>query len=231
MSGKTGQYYEFGSFCLAPHERLLLHEGKPVPLPPKTFDVLLALVRNGGRLLEKSELMQAVWPDTFVEEGNLALNISNLRKALSDGRDGRAYIETVPKRGYRFVAPIVIGGASEQRPDQRSRKVGWLVAAAILATMGMGWSLWRPLRAVNRDGPEARELMVRGKYHALRSGTGEMELARDLLSQSIRIDPNSADAYSWLAYTLHQQYRVKMGSDETLADAVMHARKALALDP
>ena len=98
--------YEFGPFRLDPAERLLLRDGRAVPLTPKVFDILVLLVENGGRLLEKDELMRRVWPDSFVEEGNLTFNISVLRKALGEGHGHHPYIETVPRRGYRFVADV-----------------------------------------------------------------------------------------------------------------------------
>jgi DNA-binding winged helix-turn-helix (wHTH) protein len=79
--------------------------GGPVALPPKAFDLLLVLVENSGHLLEKDELMQRLWPDTFVEEANLPNTISLLRKALAGDGD-HPYIETVPRRGYRFVAAV-----------------------------------------------------------------------------------------------------------------------------
>ena len=97
--------YEFGRFCLNTGERVLLREGEPVPLTPKVFDILMVLVENGGRVVEKDDLMRRVWPNTFVEEGNLTQNISLLRKALGEGPNGVQFIETVPRRGYRFVAP------------------------------------------------------------------------------------------------------------------------------
>lgn len=106
LEQKPEQLYEFGVFRLDPGERLLLRAGEPVPLTPKAFDVLLVLVKEAGHLLEKEALMKAVWPDSFVEENNLADNIFRLRKALSDGEDGQRFIETVPKRGYRFVADV-----------------------------------------------------------------------------------------------------------------------------
>src|SRR5262249_53023878 len=109
MSLQTKHIYEFGPFRLDAAERLLLREGKTVPLTPKAFDLLLALVEGHGHLLEKDELLKSVWPDTFVEEANLASNISLVRKALGDGENGHRYIETVPKRGYRFVAPVRAG--------------------------------------------------------------------------------------------------------------------------
>jgi len=105
MAKQAKQLYEFGQFRLDPQERLLLRDGEPVPLSPKAFDMLLALVENGGRLLEKEELMRRLWPDSFVEEGSLAQNVSLLRKALGES-DGQKFIETVPRRGYRFIANV-----------------------------------------------------------------------------------------------------------------------------
>jgi len=106
MNQYPKRIYSFGSFRLDEAERLLLREEKPVPITPKVFDLLLVLVKHQGRLLEKDELMRAVWPDAVVEEANLSANISILRKALGDGINGQGLIETVPKRGYRFVAPV-----------------------------------------------------------------------------------------------------------------------------
>ncbi len=106
MEKKPKQLYEFGPFRLDAAERLLLRAGETVPLTPKAFDVLLALLEQPGHLLEKEVLLKAVWPDSFVEENNLADNISRLRKALCDGENGQKFIETVPKRGYRFVADV-----------------------------------------------------------------------------------------------------------------------------
>ena len=100
------QTYEFGRFCLDTAERLLLREGEPVPLTPKVYDILLVLVENGGHVVEKDDLMKRVWPSTFVEEGNLTQNISLLRKALGETPNGVQFIETVPRRGYRFVGAI-----------------------------------------------------------------------------------------------------------------------------
>src|SRR5262245_8107699 len=106
MSQRPKHIYEFGPFRLDAAEHLLLRDGEAIPLTPKAFDLLLALVERHGRLLEKDELLKKVWPDTFVEEANLASNISQLRKALGDGENGLRYIETVPKRGYRFIASV-----------------------------------------------------------------------------------------------------------------------------
>jgi TolB-like protein/DNA-binding winged helix-turn-helix (wHTH) protein/Flp pilus assembly protein TadD len=97
--------YEFGDFRLDTHERQLLRNGQPVPLTPKAFETLVLLVERSGRLVRKDELIQALWPDSFVEEANLTNNIWALRTALGE-RHSQKYIETVPKGGYRFVADV-----------------------------------------------------------------------------------------------------------------------------
>lgn len=101
-SNAKHRVWEFGLFHLDEFERLLLHDGQPIGLTPKVFDTLIALIEHSGHLVAKEELMGKLWPDTFVEEGALTRNISDLRKALGEEQ----YVETVPKRGYRFVAPV-----------------------------------------------------------------------------------------------------------------------------
>jgi DNA-binding winged helix-turn-helix (wHTH) protein/TolB-like protein/Flp pilus assembly protein TadD len=116
MNDQERHSYSFGPFRLDAGERLLLRDGEPLTLPPKAFDTLVALVESSGRLLTKEDLMKRLWPDTFVEEANLANNISLLRKVLEDDRQGSKYIETVPKRGYRFVARV------ERSTDQSGKR-------------------------------------------------------------------------------------------------------------
>ena len=106
MNSRLQQQYEFGPFRLDTSEHCLRRNGQIVPLEPKVFNLLRVLVENDGRLLQKDELIKEVWPDSFVEEGNLNRNIAILRKALGDEPTGKPYIETVPKRGYRFVADV-----------------------------------------------------------------------------------------------------------------------------
>lgn len=104
-------------------ERCLLRKGQPVSLTPKAFETLLVLVKRGGHVVEKDEMLKEIWPDTFVEEATLAQNIFTLRKALGQGRDGDLYIETVPKRGYRFVADVkaIASNGAEVVLEQRTR--------------------------------------------------------------------------------------------------------------
>jgi len=106
MSNAVSYLYEFGPFRLDPTERLLLRDGHPVPLTPKAFDVLMVLLQHSGHLVEKKELIEAVWPTSFVEEGNLSVMIHALRKAFGSDHRDHAYIETVSKKGYRFAAEV-----------------------------------------------------------------------------------------------------------------------------
>jgi Tol biopolymer transport system component/DNA-binding winged helix-turn-helix (wHTH) protein len=106
MNRQAKHFYEFGPFRLDAADRLLLRDGERVPLPPKVFDTLLIFVENSGHTLDKDELMKMIWPDTFVEENNLNQHVSALRKVLGDTSNGTKYIETIPKRGYRFVAEV-----------------------------------------------------------------------------------------------------------------------------
>jgi len=106
MHTSVKHLYEFGPFQLDPPERLLLCDGHPVPIPPKAFDLLVYLVERGGHLVEKDELLKTIWRGSIVEEGNLSVTVSFLRKALNDDRGLHKYIETVSKRGYRFVAEV-----------------------------------------------------------------------------------------------------------------------------
>jgi len=104
MNRQANNFYEFGEFRLDLQEHVLLRGAKIVPLTPKAFDVLVALVEQSGHVLGKDELMKQVWPDSFVEEANLSHHVFTLRKAL--GEHGAKYIETIPRRGYRFVADL-----------------------------------------------------------------------------------------------------------------------------
>jgi len=106
MEKKPKRLYEFDRFCVDPEESVLLHDGKPVYLKPKVFETLMVLVENRGRIMDKEALMQRLWQDTFVEEANLTVNISQLRKALGQTDDGFQFIETLPRRGYRFAADV-----------------------------------------------------------------------------------------------------------------------------
>lgn len=115
MSKKAECLYEFGQFRLDVSERRLQRQQEIVPLSPKVFETLLVLIEQRGHVLRKEELIARLWPDSFVEESSLTQNISLIRKALGQGNGEQQFIQTVPKCGYRFVAPVRVLGASESK--------------------------------------------------------------------------------------------------------------------
>ncbi len=132
---KRKHFFEFGRFRLDPIERVLYAGGQPVPLTPKAFETLLALVENSGHVVPKDELIKRVWPDTFVEEGTLVQNIATLRRALGDGPDQRSLIETVPRRGYRFSATVKQAEAEEPVVEPKPRRAYRTVVRAAMGAV------------------------------------------------------------------------------------------------
>lgn len=121
MGSSDKRFYEFGPFRLDAAEHIVLRDGQFIPLTPKVFETLLVLVENSGHVVDKDELLQKVWSDTFVEETNLTKNISILRKILSDGDAGKSFIETIPKRGYRFVAEVTKSDHEHEREQHPAK--------------------------------------------------------------------------------------------------------------
>ena len=152
--------YEFGPFRLEVGERLLFRGSERISLPPKVLDTLFVLIENRGRLLEKGVLLDAVWPDTFVEESSLAQNISLLRKALGDN-NGVPYIETLPKRGYRFTAGVrEVFNAYENLNDVDEkpplRRVRWrryaaVACVALVVVTAVTYLWWKRSRSIETD--------------------------------------------------------------------------------
>lgn len=164
MSQDSSQIYAFGPFCLDKAEGRLSRGAERVALTPKAFETLVALVERSGRLVEKAELMQIIWPDSFVEEANLTNNIWTLRKVLGEVSPGEPFIETVPKRGYRFkadvrrldspverlVRAVVVTEEHETTSPVRSsarRRVLSLVALGVLLCVGVFVAVSRPWKS------------------------------------------------------------------------------------
>ncbi len=155
-SVEQSQPIRFGTFQVNPHERILLEDGHPVPLTPKALETLLVLLRHHGHVVSKVDLLKAVWPDTFVEEGVLAQNILTLRKALGNPD----WIENVPKRGYRFAGPVNQVGAPEVVAPAKARTwvLGVLAVAALAVAGVFALRLGRPRPVA--EGPHTRSLAV-----------------------------------------------------------------------
>lgn len=152
---KTQRFLDFGPFRLDRESKVLLRGQTIVPLTPKAFETLSVLVQNRGTVMSKDQLIQAVWPDTFVEESNLAQHISVLRKTLGQNGNETTYIETVSKRGYRFVAEVGAAGVTaspeppqlSNKPDTVSspnrRRVKFSIVAAALALLCTALAAWQ----------------------------------------------------------------------------------------
>jgi DNA-binding winged helix-turn-helix (wHTH) protein len=149
LMGDSSQLsYKFGPYCLDTRRRVLMRGGALVPLPPKAFDILLILVQNSGQEMSKQELMERIWPDSFVEESNLAQNIFLLRRALREEKKEHQYIVTAPGRGYRFVARVEEFGEASPVDREPFRTTGIINyhRATSLAVL-----LFKPLTAGEKD--------------------------------------------------------------------------------
>lgn len=148
MDGEQRRLYEFGPFRLDSAEDLLLRNGQRVYLTPKDLELLRLLVENHGRIMKKEELMRRVWPDAFVEEGNLNRHVSTIRKALGERRGENRYIETVQRRGYRFVAHVTEVRGEAAAPG--GRPPGGAAAQAVAAGTPQKVLAVLPFRSIGR---------------------------------------------------------------------------------
>ena len=198
--------YEFAGFTLDVRDARLRRGGETIPLPPKTFDVLVALVRRDGQLVDKDALMREVWPDTFIEEANISRHIWTLRRALGDDR----LIETAPKRGYRLNAAVravadpevLIARRTEIHTVTTEETIvtapsrWWLWTAATVAAVGLAWLSWSVRAAPGVSA--ARRWFALAETARLE---GRLRDAVPLYKQAIEVDPNLAVAESRLADT------------------------------
>jgi len=185
-SGSTA-IYEFGPFRLDTSERQLFREGQLVALTEKVFELLVLLVQNHGHALSKLELMDRLWPDSVVEENNLTVNMSALRKALGETAGDRRYVETLSRRGYRFVAPVTEVSVNSARgartePSETDRSAAALEAVAARGFVGRDAELARLLQRWE----EARAGQGRLVFVTGAAGMGKTELCRQMLARAAR---------------------------------------------
>jgi DNA-binding winged helix-turn-helix (wHTH) protein len=196
--------YRFGRFRVDTREQQLTRNGMAVPITPRVLDTLVMFVRHPGRLLTKEEMLQAIWPDTAVEEANLTVNVSTLRRLLTANGDPPC-IETVPRRGYRFIQPVEVQSAAET-----------------------------PSLSARRDKPssvKAQELYARANQIAYEAD--HWETARDLYKACLEDDPEFAPAWAQLARC--HNLVAKFGANRAQANfardqAVAAFERAMALD-
>jgi len=247
--------YRFGPFILDPQERRLVREGELVPLTPKAFDLLVYLLEHQGHLAGKDEIMQALWKDSIVEEGNLSRTIHVLRRVLGNGDNDAQYIETVPTKGYRFVAQAMRTEAkaaahelpaasvevrAETKPEPglltRRALAGSAVAAALLlALVGSNWSglgSTPPLRTLKPPTSSGAALMKfqSGRLHVERQYPGDNEAALEDFEKAIELDPGFAAAYAGKAGAKIFAFWESASHDD-IVQARVAINKALELDP
>jgi DNA-binding winged helix-turn-helix (wHTH) protein/Tfp pilus assembly protein PilF len=219
MNAAEDCVFEFGDFVLAPRERLLLCGGEPIPLTAKAFDLLVTLVLHSGHLVSKDDLLRTVWPDTVVEEVNLTVNVSALRKALGRACNGKEAIQTVPTRGYRFVVPVKardIAVALELQDPSRGLR--------------MQLPDREPVRSVT-ESADAYRAYLRGRHDWNQRSEGSLKRAIESFQRAVYIDPGFAAAYSGLADCYAALgYLSYIAPTETFIAARCHATKALELD-
>jgi DNA-binding winged helix-turn-helix (wHTH) protein/Tfp pilus assembly protein PilF len=244
--------FVFGTFRCDEQERILYRGAEPVPLPPKAMATLLALLRSAPRLVEKDELLKQVWPETFVEEGNLTHNISLLRKALGDDRNGSGMIETVPRRGYRFIAPLEAACSAAAKalavpPTVEETRVGFggalhrwskVIVAAAVGLVLLTLALWLLIASgsVRRHGsggtrnPAAYQEYLNGRLYYTKHDPDSLRRSVAAFERAIELDRGYAAAYAALA----EAYMV-LGEHESSNSAYERtkaaATTALKLDP
>jgi DNA-binding winged helix-turn-helix (wHTH) protein/Tfp pilus assembly protein PilF len=217
------EVYEFGGFMLDVAERRLSNDDGPIPLAPKAFDLLVALARRPGRLVAKQELLDTVWPESYVEEGILTVHVSALRKALGDTSRPARCIETVSRSGYRFIAPIgeyIVTATPSPSP------------AAVLPARHYALPGAIPTLRGPHSTPEVYELCGRGREHLASASMFEIPKAIAAFRAAAERDPSYAPAFAGLALAHCAQAAMRVAApSDAYRDAKSAALRALAMDP
>ena len=236
MSNPDNHLYEFGPFRLDPIQRSLLRAEEQVRLPPMVFDLLLFLVQRSGQLVKKDEITNHLWPDTYVEEGNLTNNISILRKELGDNGKDPKYVETVPKYGYRFVASVKVlnRGKAETPKRHATTRFKVVVIASVFASLVLvvAFYLWRGRKPSQyTQNTDAYQAYMRGRYFWGKRDAENLKKAIDEFKQALTLDNKYALAFAGLAdcYNLLPSYG-SLSPVEAYPRARDAATKALEID-
>ncbi len=247
--------YRFGPFILSAQERRLLRDGEPVALTPKVFDTLVYLVERSGHLVGKDELLNAIWGDCYVEEGNLSRTIHVLRRTLGNGDRDAKYIETVPTKGYRFLAVVTPAdeeespsgpaiGLAAQRDGNRDSKLAnhhlFFALAAGLILIVLAGALWRSLDSKGIAKGRSQKSQTPSGAAYIQYETGRLRMARHYhedfaaalknFEEATRLDPQFAAAYAGKADARTLLYW-DTNSHDDIAEARLAIGKAIELDP
>lgn len=195
-AAEAPRFYDFGPFRVDAVERQLYRNGEMIPLTPKSLELLVLLVERHGHIVDKETVMATLWPETFVEESNLTQHVSRLRKALGNGSETNGYIETIPRRGYRFIAPLVPATLPGTAPRKRTQRV---VAAAL--TLLLAGSLAVLLLRTRQPSisPEAQEEYLKGRHFWNRRTVPDFQKAIEHFRTAVELEPRYAVAWAGLA--------------------------------
>lgn len=211
QGGTAGEKVAFGPFLYDLAKRQLFRDGLPVDLQPKMLETLHVLALNPGNVVDKQEIMHAVWPDTVVEEVGLARNISQLRKLLGGEETGETYIQTVPRRGYRLVSAHatdqpVPAGAPSPTPARRHYGV-WAAAGSIALILFIYWQFYLPSRWL--PGGEGRADLIVVPFESEPKGFSEALAAELASNPRLRvISPSTVRRYRALRFPDHWTARI-----------------------
>jgi DNA-binding winged helix-turn-helix (wHTH) protein/Flp pilus assembly protein TadD len=231
----------FPPFSFDRDERVLRRDGRTVPLPPKAAEALALLLAQPGALVEKNALRDALWPEGFVEDGNLTQTIYLIRRALDPDGDGRTFVETIPRRGYRFVAPL--GADDAGAPRRASRGVIAVVAfalrtaaaVAIIAFASAGVSLGGVSRVPPPLGAEAAREYTLGQFTWDRRTAAGMRASLVHFGRVVALAPEDPRGYAGLAVTYEEigdwEFTAIAPQRDAYRRAEEYAREALRRDP
>jgi DNA-binding winged helix-turn-helix (wHTH) protein len=228
-----GYLYRFDQFALDSRKRTLSRADSPVSLTPKAFDVLLFLAQNPNRLVTKEELLQAVWGDTFVEEGNLKQYISHLRKALGDNSGDTRLIVTIARKGYQFTADVTVAEAVDY-PVNDFLTVEDDVAKAVVQQIRLRLTSKQKaaLAQSHPVNPEAFDAYLQGHYYFERDSDKDTEMAAKYFERATQLDPSYALA--WIGLSRARKWQAVTGlipTEEGYRVAREAVERALALNP
>jgi DNA-binding winged helix-turn-helix (wHTH) protein len=231
-TGENPNVFWFGPFRLNIVQRILCRDSELVALPPKAVDILIVLVQSAGEVVSRETLFHLVWQDAFVVESTLNKHISILRKALDGGRGLPSCIETVPKRGYRFVAAVRDQGAApDLRPLKRWTFLQRVVAGVILLVIASFLSAPKRVARLDAARPEADRQYREGRYLWSKLDRAELPKALQRFQKAAASDPSSAQAQAGMADTYAMMTRLAVGNPSAnLARARNAAQRALALN-
>ncbi len=234
LGSNEGPVLAFDRYVLDVKARRLMHQGKPIALPARAFELLVVLVQHRGAAVTREELYQLLWPQGFVEDGNLTQNIYLLRRVLDPSGSGRRFIETLPRHGYRFVAPVV--NAPVRGPLAMMRRIPraqllrvWAVTCLAMLTLTLSGS---HVHAIPSLEPRAALSYALGVYHWNMRTPEQMERSITYFTRTIRLSPRSPLGYAGLAgvYAIDAQDE-NPSAKRYLRLAERYRDEALARDP